>query len=184
MNSMKIKSVILGLVAFAFAFAGPASAAQIASNVVVIPVTYTIPESISSALSGGTNLDLVAQNTVTLTTTYNLVAANHTAGVSAAFYFSSATAALTGPSNIGAGSVAAFINGGSAVACNMSDTGIPGSPGGLDACFNGNIVPQATVTSTPSGSKVTTIKLSNGFLGSLTNAGTWTGNLNFVSWAL
>jgi hypothetical protein len=171
--------VILALVALPY----PAVAAQISSGPVTVPASITINESLTLTVTGGPLVIPATQNGVsnvlTLTTTYNLVGANHAGGLQYATWFSS-TNALTGTFTVPSGSLSTQVNGGSFIPCTGAS--VQGSTANA-TCSTWTKLTQAQLNTTPSGTDTNSVAVQ--YTGStLTNAGSASGTFNVLAYAL
>jgi hypothetical protein len=181
---MKRISQILSLFMVLTLIAMPAFASNTqSSGPITVPASISISESLSLVVTGGplvipaTN-DGVS-NSLTLTTTYNLIAANHAGGLQYVTYFSNSNA-LTGNFTVTSNNLSTQVNGGSFIAC--SGTAVQGSVNGA-TCSTWTKLTQTQLNTTPAGTDTNTIAVE--YTGTtITSAGTASGTLNVLAYSL
>lgn len=188
-----LSSVLVGILSLAMlVMPATADATNVTSTASSVSLSMTVSESVTlsatpsnitfnySSANGG---QATASGPITVSISYNL-AASHT-GVSAYAWLSSATAALSGPSNIPSTSVLASINSGTATACTgtiddaVGVTGVAGAACGsvVDANGAGHAIFNVTAPPAGSGNGTVNLLLSMNSLGNL-NPGSFAGVIN------
>jgi len=155
-----------------------AQATQINSTSVSVTLSLSVGESITAAVTPATITfapNGVASGPITVTTSWN-IGTGHSS-INTIAWFSSTTAALSGPSNIPTSQTFASINGGTPTACTLPSIGSIVGVG-----LSGALCPQVFLGagSAGAGSHSDSVLLSLSGLGSLP-AGTWAGAINFES---
>lgn len=153
------------------------------SGPIAVPASISISESLSLVVTGGplvipATSDGVS-NTLTLTATYNLIAANHAGGLQYVTYFSNSNA-LTGNFTVLSSALSTQVNGGTFLACSGSS--VQGSTNNA-TCSTWTHLSQSQLNTTPAGTDVNTVAVE--YTGStLTAAGTASGTFNVLAYAL
>jgi hypothetical protein len=153
------------------------------SGPITVPASISISESLSLSVSGGPLVIPAIQNTasnvLTLTTTYNLIAANHAGGLQYVTWFSS-TNALTGNFTVTSSELSSQVNGGSFLPC--SGSAVQGSTTGA-TCSTWTKLTQTQLNTTPAGTDTNTVAVE--YTGTtITNAGSASGTFNVLAYAL
>jgi hypothetical protein len=182
-NNMKRFTFASLLVICTLSLAVFAQAGTISSGPINVPASMSINESLSLVVTGGPlvipAINNGVSNVLTLTTTYNLIAANHAGGLQYATWFSS-TNALTGNFTVASSALSTQVNGGSFLPCTGS--AVQGSTAGA-TCSTWTKLTQTQLTATPSGTDSNTVAVQ--YTGTtLTNAGTASGTFNVLAYAL
>jgi hypothetical protein len=166
-----------------FTLSGAPAFAQVTSNLATVNLSMNIGETFTLAASPA-NISFTyssgaatASGPITVTSSWGLThAANHTIVIDA--FFTTPSAALSGPANIPASSVFASVDGAAAVACS----GTEGNPN-MPFATAGGVCPHvlANATEPDLGSSSDTVLLS---LSGLSGApGNYTGTLNIQGYA-
>jgi hypothetical protein len=180
-GGFSMKRLLTLIVAISLVLALPAMAGTtINSTTQSVTVNITVAESVTLSLSGGP-INLPANgnvsNSVTSTYGYTLIPANHTTGVWAVAWFSSATAALSGAANVPASAISLQTDAGAFATCGGS--AMYGITVTSATCVASNVINQPGVTTTPTASGYNdtfTLK----YTGAALNAGSYTGTLNVM----
>jgi hypothetical protein len=179
------------LVAFVLVFAVSAQAQRVNDSPASVSLSMSVGETLTVSASpasisftyDGINT-ATASGPITVTTTANLIAGNHSQ-ILVGSWLSSASAALAGPQNIPSSEVYEAVNSGSPYACNVNVNvhflyGVAGA--GCVSAAGAGLIDNSTAGVAAGGIIVLTdnVVLSLSGLGVL-QAGTYTGTVNFES---
>jgi hypothetical protein len=177
----RMSSFIAILFAMLFVGTSIAQGAAVGGTPQTVAINATVNESLTVTLTGGSiTLPMTGalSNTITAAVSWNVLS-GHTQGLWSAVWVGSTTSALSGPANVPSSNIAftGMINSvqKTALPCTGAADTHTGSLAGA-TCNSENEVPQATLTSFPSGSSTDTYQLA--YTGPLITPGTYTGTLS------